>query len=95
MQQTILQHLVPSTPSDGIVGSKLMSNEEDYDNNRMASLLFFTGPPSVDFMHSVLYDPSPKYDEHETLREKKARFADITNAISKGKVVIDSWRPIV
>jgi hypothetical protein len=88
-------HLVPFTPSDGFVGSKLMAPEEDYNNNRMASFLFFTGPPSVDFLHSILYDPSPKYDEHQTLREKKNRFSNRVLAFSKGEVVIDNWRPIV
>ena len=78
----------------GVVGSKWTSPEENYDIDRMASMIFFAGPESWKFLHGVLADASPKYDEHMTLREVKNRFTHTAIAVAKGEVNIDGWRPI-
>merc|ERR1712037_545052 len=80
--------------TDGVVGAKWTSPEENYDIDRMASMIFFAGPESWKFLHGVLADASPKYDEHMTLREVKNRFTHTAIAVAKGEVKIDGWRPI-
>ena len=80
--------------TDGIVGAKWTSPEENYDIDRIASMIFFAGPQSWQFLHGVLADASPKYDEHMTLREVKNRFTHTAIAVAKGEVNIDGWRPI-
>ena len=60
--------------TDGIVGNTLMMSEEDYDIFRMWSFLFQFGWESYPFMFGILQTPSPRYDEHLTMRETKNRF---------------------
>jgi len=59
---------------NGIAGCELKMTEEDYNINRFSSLVFFTGINSFPFLHGILYEPSPSFDEHVTLREKNNRF---------------------
>ena len=80
--------------TDGYVGSRWTNTEEDYDINRMASFLNFLGPKSFGFLHEILSEPSPKFDEHKTMREMQARFIDFAYKASKGEISIDGWRPI-
>ena len=80
--------------TDGYVGSRWTNTEEDYDINRLASWLFFAGPPSWSFLHEILSEPSPKFDEHKTIREMKGRFTDFAIKAAKGEINIDGWRPI-
>lgn len=60
--------------TDGIVGHKLVMSEEDYDAYRLGSFFFFLGFQSFGFMHQILQTPSPRYDEHVTLRETRNRY---------------------
>jgi hypothetical protein len=60
--------------TDGICGHKLVATEEDYDIYRMGSLMFFSGWASLPFLHGILQTPSPKFDEHATLRETNNRY---------------------
>lgn len=60
--------------TDGICGDKFVMTEEDYDIYRIGSLLFFSGWSSIPFLHGILQTPSPRYDEHLTLRETRNRF---------------------
>jgi len=60
--------------TDGIAGHKLTMTEEDYDAHRFASWQFFQGPMSFSFLHGILQEPSPRFDEHMTLREKNNRY---------------------
>jgi len=39
-----------------------------------ASWQFFMGPNSFQFLHGILQEPSPRFDEHMTLREKNNRY---------------------
>ncbi len=78
----------------GKVGSNLRCPEEDYDINRMGSFIFMSGPKSYPFVHEILYEPSPSYDEHSTLREKNVRFTHMQWKIAKGEINVDGWRPL-
>ena len=49
-------------------------SEEDYDIYRWGSFAFLHGFASWKFLHGILQEPSPKYDEHATLRETNNRF---------------------
>jgi hypothetical protein len=60
--------------TDGIAGHKFTMTEEDYDIHRFASFQFFMGLKSFPFLQSILREPSPKFDEHKTVREKNNRF---------------------
>jgi hypothetical protein len=60
--------------SDGIAGHRLVMTEEDYTIDRIASLNFMLGKSSFPFLHAILQTPSPKFDEHMTLREKSNRY---------------------
>jgi len=51
-----------------------MMTEEDYEVDRFASFAFMAGPSSWSFMHGILQTPSPKFDDHTTLREKNNRY---------------------
>ena len=51
-------------------------------------------PSGWSFLHDTLSDPSPKYDEHLTLREKKNEFAQFAYKVAKGEINIEGWRPI-
>jgi hypothetical protein len=51
-----------------------VSTEEDYNINRLASFFFFSGARSWKFLHEILQTPSPRFDEHITLREKNNRY---------------------
>jgi hypothetical protein len=48
--------------------------EEDYDVHRVMSFFFQFGWGSYTFLHGILQTPSPRFDEHLTLRETKNRF---------------------
>jgi hypothetical protein len=56
--------------TNGIAGHQLMTTEENYNINRLSSLMFFIGWYSIPFMQGILKEPSPSYDEHLTSREK-------------------------
>jgi hypothetical protein len=60
--------------TNGICGDQLRMTEENYNVNRFSSLNFFIGWYSYVFLHGILKEPSPSYDEHLTLREKNNRF---------------------
>ncbi|RYH13552.1 hypothetical protein EON65_35395 [archaeon] len=60
--------------TDGICGHNLVATEEDYDIYRMGSLMFFSGWASIPFLHGILQTPSPRFDEHLTLRETRNRY---------------------
>lgn len=60
--------------TDGIAGHKLVMTEENYDAFRFATWQFFIGPSSFNFLHGILQEPSPRFDEHMTLREKNNRY---------------------
>ncbi len=60
--------------------------EEDYEINRLFSWLFQLGFESVPFLHSILKTPSPNYDEHSTLRERKSRYVSDQERMSQGEV---------
>ena len=58
----------------GGVGSAWQFTTEDDDVNRWGDFMFYAGLKSWTFMHDILRNPSPMYDEHTTLREKNSRF---------------------
>jgi len=60
--------------TDGIAGHKMKMTEEDYDIYRWGSFAFFSGFTSWSFLHGILQTPSPRFDEHATLREKNNRY---------------------
>lgn len=60
--------------TDGIAGHKLMTTEENYEIYRWGSFAFLAGLKSWGFLHGILQEPSPKFDEHATLRETNNRF---------------------
>jgi hypothetical protein len=60
--------------TDGIAGHKLMMTEEDYETYRWGSFSFLMGFTSWQFLHNILQEPSPKFDEHATLRETNNRY---------------------
>lgn len=60
--------------TNGICGHDLMMTEEDYEVDRFSSMGFMAGPSSVPFLHGVLQTPSPRFDDHTTLREKNNRY---------------------
>jgi hypothetical protein len=60
--------------TDGIAGHQLLMTEEDYDIYRVGSFFFMMGLSSWPFLHGILQTPSPKFDEHITLRESKNRY---------------------
>ncbi len=60
--------------TDGIAGHNLVATEEDYDIARFSSMAFFAGLTSYPFLHSILQEPSPRYDEHVTIREINNRY---------------------
>jgi mannose-6-phosphate isomerase-like protein (cupin superfamily) len=60
--------------TDGICGHNLMMTEEDYEVDRFSSFAFMWGPASWGFMHGILQTPSPRFDDHTTLREKNNRY---------------------
>jgi len=68
--------------TDGICGHKLLTTEEDYNIYRVGSLFFLAGIESWPFLHGILQTPSPRYDEHLTLRETRNRYVHKQIAIS-------------
>ena len=78
---------------DGVVGETLNTMEDNYDVCRFASLNFFLGPKSFKFLQDILYEPSPRFDEHVTLREKHGRFIDVQRKVAKGELQISGFRP--
>lgn len=61
--------------TDGIAGHNLVGTEEDYNIYKIGSFFFMMGHSSWTFLHGILQTPSPKFDEHITLREKSNRYA--------------------
>lgn len=59
---------------NGIAGGNFLMTEENNDVYRLGSLNFFIGLQSWSFLHSILQTPSPRFDEHATLRERKNRY---------------------
>ncbi len=78
---------------DGVVGSNLKTMEDNYDAHRFGSFIFLTGPKSVPFLQEVLYEPSPKFDEHVTVRERHGRFIDKQKLLAEGKVDFEGYKP--
>jgi len=60
--------------TDGIAGHNLVATEENYDIHRFLSFSFFSGLSSYNFLHGILQEPSPRFDEHTTLRERNNRY---------------------
>jgi hypothetical protein len=60
--------------TNGIAGHQLKMTEEDYDTYRLGSFFFFLGAQSWKFLHGILQTPSPRFDEHVTMRESKNRY---------------------
>jgi hypothetical protein len=60
--------------TDGIAGHNLVMTEEDYNIYRIGSLFFMLGSASWSFLHGILKTPSPRFDDHTTLREKNNRY---------------------
>jgi hypothetical protein len=69
--------------TDGIIGHKLVSTEEDYDIYRLGSFLFLNGLQSIPFLHGILQTPSPRFDEHTSLRERNNRYVHLQLKISE------------
>lgn len=69
--------------TDGIAGHNLVSTEEDYDIYRVGSFFFLMGLESWKFLHGILQTPSPRFDEHVTLREMKNRYVHKQIVISE------------
>ena len=63
--------------TEGICGQNLMTTEEDYNIYRWGSFAFFHGLASFPFLHNILKTPSPKFDEHISLREKNNRYVHL------------------
>ncbi len=77
----------------GIVGETLNTMEDDYDVCRFACFNFFMGSKSFRFLQDILYEPSPRFDEHVTLREKHGRFIDAQRRLAKGELDILGYKP--
>jgi len=60
--------------TDGIAGHKGVTTEEDYNIYKPGSFFFMMGMHSWSFLHGILQTPSPRFDEHLTLRETKNRY---------------------
>lgn len=60
--------------TDGIVGNTLMMSEENYDVWRIGSFFFQVGMGSWKFLHGILQTPTPRYDEHLSIREINNRY---------------------
>lgn len=60
--------------TDGIAGQNLTTTEEDYDIYKIGSFFFMIGMNSWSFLHGILQTPSPRFDEHRSLREMKNRY---------------------
>lgn len=60
--------------TDGIAGHNFMMTEEDYEVDRFSSMGFMLGPSSWGFLHGILQTPSPRFDDHTTLRERGNRY---------------------
>lgn len=69
--------------TDGIAGHNLVGTEEDYEIYRWGSFAFQAGLQSIQFLHGILQEPSPKFDEHTSLREKNNRYVHKQIAISE------------
>jgi hypothetical protein len=67
----------------GGVGSTFHFTTEDDDVNRWNDFMFYAGLKSWPFMHDILRNPSPMYDEHTTLREKNNRFISSHTLVTK------------
>ena len=69
--------------TNGIAGNNCLMTEENYETDRLSSMLFQIGGSGWLFLHNILKDPSPRFDEHMTLREKKNRFVHLQNDFNK------------
>jgi len=58
----------------GIGGANNMMTDEDYGIAPFASWNFLMGAYSWYFLHEILQEPSPSFDEHTSLRERNNRF---------------------
>eukprot|EP01099_Mayorella_cantabrigiensis_P000657 TRINITY_DN1289_c0_g1_i1.p1 TRINITY_DN1289_c0_g1~~TRINITY_DN1289_c0_g1_i1.p1 ORF type:complete len:432 (+),score=83.74 TRINITY_DN1289_c0_g1_i1:58-1353(+) len=67
----------------GIGGINWMMTEEDYNICPFASWVFLAGFYSYYFMHQILKEPSPTFDEHATLRESNNRFTANQKRLSR------------
>jgi hypothetical protein len=69
--------------TNGIAGGTFLGTEEDYEIYRFGSFGFLAGLNSWKFLHGVLQEPSPKFDEHTTLRETNNRYVHKQIAIAE------------
>ncbi|CAK9251140.1 unnamed protein product [Sphagnum jensenii] len=76
--------------TNGIAGHDYMMTEEDYDIERYSSMSFMMGPSSIPFLHKILQTPSPRFDDHATLREKNNRFVSQQRNVNKNGGVVFS-----
>ncbi len=76
----------------GEVGSNFYAPEEDYEINRWCSFMYLAGLRSYPFVQEILYEPSPSYDEHTTLRERRSRNG-IAYELASGKIEVMGWKP--
>lgn len=51
-----------------------MMSEENYDVWRIGSFFFQVGMGSWKFLHGILQTPTPRYDEHLSIREMNNRY---------------------
>jgi len=71
----------------GVVGADRTWTEEDYEVNRFFSVLLQIGFSSPSTMQRLIMDPSPRLDEHTTLREKRNRFIDKHYRLASAKLL--------
>ncbi len=76
---------------NGVVGDNLKTTEDNYEVNRFGTFIFHTGIRSFFFLQKILYEPSPKFDEHVTLREKQAQY--IERDMAEVRKSVGNWKP--
>lgn len=75
--------------TDGIAGHNCLMTEENYDIYRTGSFLFFSGWRGIPFLHNILQTPSPRFDEHTTMRESINRYVHHQmNIADQGGIVV-------
>ena len=67
----------------GIAGNNFLGTEEDYEIYRFGTFGFLAGLNSWSFLHGILQEPSPKFDEHTTLRETNNRYVHKQIAVAE------------
>ena len=71
---------------DGAVGRGFLFTSEDYEINRLFDWNFFVGIyHSIPFLQNILGTPSPVFDEHMTVRERKNRFTHLQRKFAEQK----------